>query len=156
MNRLLESFIALGVALGLGAYLVMVQVLPVHAQAPERTPGWAIAHAPAANTAATITRAAVTNQRHIADCVNITFAAGASAPTAIPLTVTLRDGATGAGTVLLAWAVSISAVAGQAMAPIAVCGLNTWGGYGTAMTLEFSAAGGANTIEAVALRGHDQ
>jgi hypothetical protein len=55
------------------------------------------------------------------------------------LTVNLRDGATGAGTVLWTAHVVIPAATGQAVIPFSVCGLRLPGTANTAMTLEFSA-----------------
>lgn len=123
-------------------------------QGERRTGFWAIQHSPSANTRATITQPANAQGRNVADCVGITFVADAAAPTAISVGVFLRDGATGAGTILQAWRTAVPAVAGQSAAPIEYCGLNVVGTRNTAMTLEFGAAGGANTIQTVSLSGH--
>lgn len=124
------------------------------ANAP-RSFGWGITHTPAANTAATISRAALTSQRHVADCVSMTFNSNAL-DAAIEVQINLRDGATGAGTILQSWEMSTAAATGGGPPPIAYCGLGLPGTIGTAMTLEFTAAGGANTFESVALKGHDE
>lgn len=104
---------------------------------------------PAAGSQATVSAAAVANVVHVADCV--AFSAGSVlAPVLTALTVTLRDGATGAGTVLWSQQVVIPASTGQNVAPFAVCGLNLPGTANTAMTLEFSGSL-ANLIESVGL-----
>ena len=113
---------------------------------------WSVNHHPGANTKATITKAAVTGKRHIATTLTVTLAAGAAAPTATVVSVSVIDGASGGATYL--WGphdVSIPAVAG-ALNGIA---LPVWlpATLSTAITIEFSAAAGANTLEAVTLCG---
>ena len=111
-------------------------------------------HTPAANTQATATKAAGgAGVRNVCTGITVVFGADATAPTAISLTVALRDGATGAGTILWQARISLPAVAG-AMSGIALSGLHIRGTANTAMTLEFSAAGGANTLQSVTLLGH--
>lgn len=114
---------------------------------------WTEHHAPAANNAATISRAAVTTGVHVLDCAVAKLAAGAAAPTAATVNLVVRDGATGAGTVKLQMPMSIPAVAGDPGQTFSQCGLNIVGTVNTAMTIEFSAAGGANTIESVFMKG---
>lgn len=111
---------------------------------------WAVFHSPAASSQATISIALESGVRHVADCVSFT-AAAATAPTATALNVQLRDGATGAGTVLQQWAIVAPATVGT-HATFSVCGLNLVGTTATAMTLEFS-AGLTNEIESVSLTG---
>lgn len=115
---------------------------------------WNVVHAPAANTQATISKAATANGVHVCTGFVATFATGASAPTAIVLNVALRDGATGAGTVLWQGVIGVPATAGVSATPIVVTGVNFKGTAGTAMTLEFSATGGANTIQTVNMMGY--
>lgn len=110
-------------------------------------------HEPAANTQGTITQAtAGAGVRNVCTGLTVTFAAGASAPAAVQVAARLRDGSSGAGTILWAVVLSLPATAG---ASTGVTRSNLWikGTANTAMTLEFSAAGGANTIQAVALEG---
>lgn len=117
---------------------------------------WSITHAPAANTQATISRAAVNGSRHICTSISATLSAQATA-TSGDVQVNLRDGATGAGTILWSQTVRVGG-AGGAIADRAILqlsGLSIVGSNNTAMTLEFSAAGGANTFESVALTGYD-
>lgn len=116
----------------------------------ETGPGeWAINHAPAANTTATISRAAVAGQRHV--CKGLDVSINAVAAIAAPLVVNLRDGATGAGTIL--WTERLMAPAGTTVR-IARDGLNIVGSENTAMTLEFTAAPGATNFENVNLNGY--
>lgn len=115
---------------------------------------WNAQHAPAANTKATITKAAgASGVRNVCTSITVVLAAGATAPAAIQVSVALIDGASGGTTYL--WGpnvISLPAVAGATSAfVIGQC----WkpGTAATAMTLEFSAAGGANTIESVSMDG---
>lgn len=111
---------------------------------------WSAVHNPTTATQATITKAAVAGARHVCKSITATVATGATAQT--PITVYLRDGATGAGTII--WTGTLSAPANSA-GVIAIAGLNIFGSVNTAMTLEFSAAGVAASLEAVALSGYD-
>jgi len=114
---------------------------------------WTAVHEPAANAQATITRAAAgVGIRNVCTGFSISFVAGATAPTAVTVAVRLRDGATGAGAILWAGIMSLPATAG-ARSEIHRSGLWIEGSTNTQMTLEFSAAGGANTTEAVTLEG---
>lgn len=119
---------------------------------------WAINHTPVANTQATISRAAGTGtQRHVATSIVATLSTDTAAVAANVL-LNLRDGATGAGTIL--WSTrllintNVATIGGAPIAGIAISGLSIPGSLATAMTLEFAAAGGANTFEAVALTGY--
>jgi hypothetical protein len=114
---------------------------------------WATSHFPAANTQATITRAtAGGGVKNVALGFTATLCGGATAPTAIQLTVKLIDGASGGGTILWGTVIALPAVAGATVA-IVRSGIYIPGTANTAMTLEFSVAGGANTIESVSLEG---
>lgn len=123
----------------------------IGAQIAEKGSRWTVVSNPAASSQASASLAAEASVRHVADC--ITFSAGATtAPALTALTVTLRDGAAGAGTVLWTHQVVIPASTGQSVAPHSVCGLNLVGTTNTAMTLEFSALL-LNLAEAVSLSG---
>ena len=114
---------------------------------------WATTHEPSANTQATITKAAGSGgQRHICTGLTVTLATGSSAPAAVQVAARLRDGTSGAGTILWAGVFSLPATAGISTGATR-SGLWIVGSADTAMTLEFSAAAGANTIEAVSLEG---
>lgn len=113
---------------------------------------WSVTHTPAANTQATISRAAgAAGVRHV--CKSITVSGiGLAAAAEASVLVNLRDGATGAGTIL--WSQRIYIPAGGQNG-FSIAGLNIVGSAATAMTLEFAAAGGANTFESVAMTGYD-
>lgn len=119
----------------------------------ERGSRWSQTSTPAAGTQATASRAAGSaSTRHVADCAN--YSAGAiAAPAATALQINLRDGATGAGTVLWSLTIVAPASAGQHVNGH-VCGLNLIGSLATAMTLEFSAAL-ASESQSVTLTGYD-
>lgn len=120
-------------------------------------PHWSLVNDPAANTQATATRAASsTGGVHVADCITATFVGGTTAPAAIVGTVVIRDGATGAGTIVWAADIALKGNIAENPAPIAVCGLGIAGTANTAMTVEFTAAGGANSFETVTLTGYDR
>lgn len=88
--------------------------------------------------------------RHVATsvhiCYNDTVLATGSA------LVHLRDGATGAGTILKTWVIGIP-VAGDSKC-IDISGLNRTGTGNTAMTLEFAAAQSATATTSVTLEGY--
>jgi hypothetical protein len=120
-------------------------------------PHWTIFNDPAVNTAATISKAAGTGGAvHVADCVTATLVANTTAPAAIVVTAVIRDGATGVGTILWSADLGLTATAGLSSAPMQLCGLNINGTANTSMTIEFTAAGGANTFETVGLTGYDR
>lgn len=115
---------------------------------------WNAQHAPSANTKATITKASGgVGVRNICTHLTVALAAGSTAPAAVQVTVALIDGSTGGTTYLWGPTVlSLPATAGAVSAfVVGMC----WkvGTANTAMTLEFSAAGGANTIESVSMDG---
>lgn len=112
---------------------------------------WSINHTPVANTQATISRAAAAGQRHVCKSITATLI-GLAASAEATVLVNLRDGATGAGTIL--WSTRLLVVGGTgSQTGVSLSDLNIVGSVNTAMTLEFAAAGGASTFEAVALTG---
>ncbi len=113
-----------------------------------------IHHVPAVNTKATITQASGGGSvKNVALGFTVTLASdGTVAPAAIQLTVNLIDGASGGSTYLWRSVISLPAVQGG-ITSISKTGLWLPGTAATAMTLEFSAAGGGNTIESVSLQG---
>jgi len=115
---------------------------------------WSVASQPGAGVQASAVRAAgAAGVRHI--CTSIDFSAVAAvAPAATVLAVNLRDGASGAGTVLRTWIVFIGAAIGQSVPPFGLSGLSLVGSPATAMTLEFSALL-ANLQESVSFSGYD-
>lgn len=135
------------------AAIVAVEALGgVYAQRVAKPPEWAVSHMPAATVQATIGKAAgAAGTKHVATSISATISTVGTGQTVI--SVALRDGASGAGTVLLQQ---------QIILPVnttwtwALSGLNIIGSDATAMTLEFSAGGVAASIESVALAGYDQ
>ncbi len=109
---------------------------------------WAIQHTPAVATQATISRAAVAASRHV--CKGFSFTLNAVAAIVVPVQVVLRDGATGAGTVL--WSGRYTGPAGTTI-HVERDGLNLVGSVNTAMTMEFVAAPGAGDFQTVTLNG---
>jgi hypothetical protein len=125
----------------------------INAQLVSEPGQWTVTHAPAVNTAAVASKSAgAAGVRHVCTGVSINLASG-GAPTATQLTVHLRDGATGAGSILASWIIAIPAVAGEYRG-IQLTGLKVFGTAATAMTLEFATAGGSDTYESVTLFGH--
>jgi hypothetical protein len=104
-----------------------------------------------AATAATVSKASGGGSvRHVATGITACFQD--SAINTVARIVHLRDGATGAGTILRTWFLS-AGVAGDADC-INVTGLNMTGTAATAMTIEFSAAPAATASETVTLTGY--
>jgi hypothetical protein len=113
---------------------------------------WSINHTPAANTQATITRAAGgAGVRHVCTSISCTLI-GRTAAAETEVLVNLRDGATGAGTIL--WSQRLQVIPGGTTG-LALSHLQIPGSANTAMTWEFEAAGGADTFESVAVTGYD-
>ena len=114
---------------------------------------WAVTNGAAVGAQSTISRAAVAAVRHC--CTGIAFCLSATTALAAisTATVNLRDGATGAGTVLWSWQVTLPAAT---LLPLFVqlAGLELVGSVNTAMTLEF-AAGIGNLMTSVSLAGFD-
>lgn len=139
MRRLSLALLA---ALALAPALALAQVATPVAQS------WAVQHQPAAAAAATISRAAVAKQRHVATSVTVCLGATAAQTSLI---FNLRDGATGAGTIL--WSVRLSGAASTN----SCVAIPVWipGSVNTAMTLESAAAPAATNFATVALTGVD-
>lgn len=115
---------------------------------------WALTSTPASATQATITKSAGgSGVQHV--CQSITFSCavdGTHAQTAIQ--VNLRDGGTGAGTIL--WSVTVLKAATEAITFFHANGLNIVAPTSNnPMTLEFSAAGVTGSVQSVSLTGYD-
>lgn len=116
---------------------------------------WSQVHLPAVNTRATSTKTAGgAGIRHVCTGLTVILAGDSTAPAATVLDVRLRDGIADTGTILWQAKITLPATAG-AMNGISRSGLHIKGSAATAMTLEFSAAGGANTFESVSFEGVD-
>lgn len=121
----------------------------------EKGSRWSVVSAPAAASAASASIALESSVRHVADCVSFSATASAAITTQ-SWTLVIRDGATGAGTVIWEYLVNpVSTGTGaQSVQAHSICGLNLVGTTGTAMTAEFS-AGVANVSQAVSLSGYN-
>lgn len=111
---------------------------------------WSVTSTPAVATQATASRAAGGGSvRHVAQSVTVCIAAGATAQ--VPILVHLRDGATGAGTILRTWAFAQPINTGSCAFEEL---LNQTGSANTAMTIETAAATGATVQGTVTLGGY--
>lgn len=123
----------------------------IGAQITERGSRWSVIHNPAAGSQATASIAAEALVRHVVD--KVCFAAGSiAAPAATSLQVNIRDGATGAGSIIGVFEVAIPAAAGNNQPPFCTGELNLVGTTNTAMTAEFN-AGLANLKESITIVG---
>lgn len=112
---------------------------------------WSEFSFPATNTVATVTRAAAgAGLRHILTSLHFSLAGAAAAAAGIVQCV-VRDGATAVGTVI--WSGVLTAPI-TGIGEISLSGLSLPGTANTAMTIEFAAAGGAGTQEAVTMTGY--
>jgi hypothetical protein len=120
----------------------------------EKGSRWSVVSSPAANSQATASIANEASVRHVVDTVCFSATSNA-AVVAANGTVDIRDGATGAGTVIAQFrvAIQVAAAAGvQIVPPFCVSDLNLVGTTNTAMTAEFS-AGVTGATESVTLSG---
>ncbi len=129
------------------ALAFLVATLPAVALPQSIFSHWAIQHQPSATTQATISQAANASGRHVARSVTICVSGVAAQPSLI---FNLRDGATGAGTIV--WSARLSAAAGASMCHTA--DVNIIGSTNTAMTLESSGAPASTNFATVALNGY--
>jgi hypothetical protein len=110
---------------------------------------WSIIDTDVGATQSTASRAAGGGTvRHVA--TGVTICRGDTAAAA-PALIHLRDGASGAGTILRSWVIGVAAGASQCEN---VTGLNITGSANTAMTIEFAAAGAATSTSTVSLTGY--
>lgn len=113
---------------------------------------WSQGHTPAAATQATTSKAAGgAGIVHVCTSISATLATIGTAQAAAAVLV-LRDGATGAGTILWTKQVALPA---NAVWNVDLSDLNIVGTANTAMTLEFTAAGVAASFSSVSLSGYD-
>lgn len=114
---------------------------------------WTQTHAPAVNTVATKSQAAAgTGIRNVCQWLTITLANNNTGSVQTLITFHLRDGATGAGTILASFTLALPATAGECRV-LTLTGLNIPGTANTAMTLESAAAPAAQTAASVAFGG---
>lgn len=113
---------------------------------------WHINNVPVVATAATISQAAAgAGVKNVCTAITVSISSTA-APTAGAVQFVLRDGATGAGTILWTVKLSIPAVAGNAQC-LTIPGVWFEGTANTAMTLETVAAPAAGTFATVSMSG---
>jgi len=146
-----RSFMAL-VAL-LAVSLLEVHVRDAHAQAASSAAlsVWAVFHQPVAATQATISKAAGgTTVKHVATSLTVCISAVAAQPDII---FNLRDGATGAGTIV--WTARLAAPTVGDSKCVVSPPLYIVGSSNTAMTLESAAAPAATNFATVSLSGYD-
>jgi hypothetical protein len=111
---------------------------------------WSVVNTQSGAVQATASKAAGgTTVRHVA--TGVTICRGDTG-VAAPALVHLRDGASGAGTILRSWVIGIDTA--NASRCENVTGLNMTGSANTAMTLEFAAAGSATSTSTVTLTGY--
>jgi hypothetical protein len=115
---------------------------------------WTEYHAPAVNTQATKSHAAgAAGVRHVCTWVSFTLAQNTTGSAQTLIAFNLRDGATGAGTILASWTMALPATACESRT-FSLSGLNIIGTAATAMTLETAAAPAANTAASVQFGGY--
>ena len=111
---------------------------------------WSVLNTQAGAVQATASKTAGAGTiRHVATGITACLADTTAVTT--PLTANLRDGATGAGTIIRSWLFTL--VAGTALCQN-ITGLNMVGSANTAMTIEFAAAGSATSAATVTLTGY--
>lgn len=135
----------------LAAALVALCSLPAFSQALSLG-NWAVNHTPAVNTQASASKAANTQnmgRSHVATSCSGSITTVVAQP---GITLSLRDGATGAGTVLWSQAIACAISSPCALSsPI----LNVPGTLATAMTCEWSGIPAVGNFEVATLTGYD-
>lgn len=122
----------------------------------EKGARWRIQNNAVSGSAASASEAAASGISHVADCLTYSAYSNSTGITATAISVNLRDGASGAGTVI--WTVPLgiptTTAIQQVAGPFSICGLNLQGTTNTAMTLEFN-TGVTNMLQGVTLSGYD-
>lgn len=141
-----------GATSALGTAAALAAKSSAGAQIIVRPGDWAQGHTPAAATQATTSKAAgAAGVCHVCTSITCVISTVGTAQTAA-LVFVLRDGATGAGTIL--WTVQVSLPVNYTTV-IALSGLNMVGSAATAMTLETVAAPAAAAFASVSMSGYD-
>lgn len=111
---------------------------------------WSITNTQTGAAQATVSKAAGGGTvRHVATGVTI---CGGDTVVAAPRQINLRDGATGAGTIIRSWWIGISVINDTKCIDLAP--INMTGTANTAMTIEFAGAGSATSSSTVTLTGY--
>lgn len=127
----------------------LTQTVSLGIQSTSNHSTWSATNTPAADTQATASRAAgAAGIRHVPTHVTACISGTA---VAAPVQVNLRDGATGAGTII--WSAFLGVDTINANSCVSTPITLPPGTAATAMTLEFAAAGGVGTNETVTLSG---
>src|SRR5258706_14962885 len=118
-------------------------------------PDWSVTSNPGVGAQATASQPASTapalkESRHVCTSVSATLVAAAA--TAAQATLNLRDGATGSGTILGSWVLSVPGAIGTCIV-FSIDSLEIIGSPNTAMKLEFAAAL-APPFESPTMTGH--
>lgn len=114
---------------------------------------WSITSFPATNTVASATKAAGgVGVRHVLQTLSFDLFDPDGATVTSGLRIVVRDGATGVGAIL--WNGFVSGGPTTVIDHKQLSGLNIIGSPNTAMTVEFVAAGGANTQEVLTATGY--
>lgn len=111
---------------------------------------WSLTNSANAGTPSASRAAGGGTVRHVVTTVSACVGAAATAQPVVQ--VNLRDGATGAGTIIRSWQLAGPVNTNSC---IAESGLNITGSANTAMTIEFAAATAANTQATVNASGYD-
>lgn len=115
---------------------------------------WSELHTPAVNVQATKSHAAGTaGVCHVCQWLTVALANDGTGSAQTVVQFNLRDGATGAGTILWSVSLALPATAGDSRV-VHVNGLNLMGTAATAMTLECSAQTATHTAASVAFGGY--
>lgn len=116
---------------------------------------WAVTNAPAAASAATITKAAPASlASHVCRGISASMCSPAgSTPGTSPVILQLKDGTT------IVWQMKVIPPPAASASidgnwSLYLSGLNIVGSAGKAMTLEFSAGGGTNVVQTVSMTGY--
>jgi len=117
----------------------------------EKSSRWSVVSAPAAGSQASASIAAEAGVRHCLDSFSFTCCATA-APAVTKIDVVVRDGASGAGTIIWQESIVVTASASSFFGPQFRTGLNLTGSTNTSMTVEFS-AGVVNVFEVISMCG---
>ena len=150
---------------GLVLLVAILCTLPLNLMARDRAPDrlrdslaaystpFSVLHTPAAGSQATITQAAAgTGVKNVVEGVCYGYSATTALGGITTVTINLRDGATGAGTILKSWQYTLPAAVLPSYAQC-LSGLHIQGTANTATTIEFSASVG-NLMEFVSMDGY--
>jgi len=135
-----ETDVAIAAVVNVGSYALQTV----------RPTDWSVKHVPAAATQATISKAAgAAGVQHV--CTSLMGVISTVGTAQTVLVLNLRDGASGAGTIV--WSQQFILPVNTTLV-IAQSNLNIIGTAATAMTLEFSAAGVADSVCSVSMTGY--